>query len=298
LRRYFGTGLWAAALGAALMTLSNGIYLSAGHTQLATLGLAPLAAVLGARVHELFESERRFAAGATAAGLAALVASWLMTAFYTIFMSGVFVLVATIVFAVCDYRSCARVLGDCVKDGRWRSLLPAVVVLLVGLVPFALTYAPAAAVTGMHPFDEVLYYTPFPSDVIDVGSGNLIWGRLSEGLRAIARIGELGRERQMGFTYVELALVVVIAVAGGRVARSARGSLGGAVLRVLAIAVLVGFLLEVKVGDLTLWTLVYKFVPGGRGVRVVARYQLILLAAGAIVSAVAVDRLARGGAPP
>ena len=111
LRRYFGTGLGAAALGAALMTLSNVIYLSAGHTQLATLGLAPLAAVLGARVHELFESGRRFAAGATAAGLAALVASWMMTAFYTIFMTGVFVLVATIVLAIHDHRFCARITG-------------------------------------------------------------------------------------------------------------------------------------------------------------------------------------------
>jgi len=39
---------------------------------IATLGLAPLAAVLGARLHELFESGRRFAAGATAAWLSAL----------------------------------------------------------------------------------------------------------------------------------------------------------------------------------------------------------------------------------
>src|SRR5208282_4668495 len=64
----------------------------------------------------------------------------------------------------------------------------------------------------------------------------------------------------------------------------------------LAIAALVGLLLEVKVGGRSLWILVYEFVPGGRGVRVVSRYQLILLAAAAIVSAVAVDRLARGGA--
>jgi hypothetical protein len=296
LRRYFGTGLGAAALGSALMTFSNGIYLGAWHTQLATLGLAPLALVLGARVHELLESERRFAAGATAAGLAALVAGWMMTAFYTIFMSGVFVLVAMLVFAIYDRQSCARVLGDFVKDGRWRSLLPAVCVFVVGLVPFALTYGPAATVTGMHPLAEVLFFAPVPLDLIDVGSGNLVWGWLSEGLRAMAQIGERGVERRMGFTYVELGLVVVIAVAGGRVARSARGSLSGDMLRVLAIGVLVGLLLEVKVGDFSLWTLVYKFVPGGRGVRVVARYQLILLAAGAIVSAVAVDRLARGGA--
>ena len=296
LRRYFGTGLFAAALGSSLMTFSNGMYLSAGHTQLATLGLAPLAAVLGARVHELLESGRRFAAGATAAGLAALVASWMMTAFYTIFMTGLFVLVATTVLAIYDHRSCARLLGDFVKDGRWRWLLPAVVLLVAGLVPFALTYAPAAAVTGMHPLDEVLFYAPAFPDVIDVGSGNLVWGRLSEGLRAIARIADPGRERQMGFTYVELALVIVVAVAGARVTRSVRGSLSGAMLRVFAIAVLVGFLLEIKAGGHSLWTLVYEFVPGGRGVRVVARYQLVLLAAGAIVSAVAVDRLARGGA--
>lgn len=296
LRRYFGTGLGAAALGAALMTLSNGIYLSAGHTQLATLGLAPLAAVLGARVHELFESGRRFAAGATAAGLAALVASWMMTAFYTIFMTGVFVLVATIVLAIYDHRLCARLLGDFLKDGRWRSLLPAVVVLLVGLVPFALTYAPAATATGMRSLGEVLFYTPRPLDLVDLGSGNLVWGRLSEGLRAMAQTGEPGAERWMGFTYVELALVIVVAVAGGRVARSAPGSISGVMLRVLAIATLVGLLLEVKVAHHSLWTWVYEFVPGGRGVRVVARYQLILLAAAAIVSAVVVDRLARGGA--
>ncbi len=296
LRRYFGTGIPAAALGSALMTFSNGIYLATGHTQLATLGLAPLALLMGARVHELLDSGRRFAAGATAAGLAALVASWMMTAFYTIFMSGVFVLVATLVFAIYDPQSCARLLGDFVKDGRWRSLLIAAGVFVVGLVPFALTYAPAAAVTGMHPLGEVLFYAPIPADLIDLGSGNLIWGQLSEGLRAFARIGEHGNEHRMGFTYIELALVVAIALAGNRVARSERGSLNSAILRVLAIAVLLGLLLEVKVGDLSLWTLVYKFVPGGRGVRVVARYQLILLATGAIVSAVALDRLARGGA--
>ena len=295
LRRYFATGVWAAALGSALMTFSNGIYLGTTHTQLAPLGLMPLAFLLGARVHELFESERRFAAGATAASLAALVASWMMTAFYTVFMSAVFVLVATIVFAVCDHRSCARVLGDFVKHGRWRSLLPAIVVLPIGLAPFALTYMPAAAVMGMHSLGEVLFYTPVPLDLIDLGPGNLLWGRLSEGLRAIVQTGEPGGERRMGFTYVELGLVVAIAIAGGRIVGSGRRSHSGAMLRVLAIGVLAGFLLEVKVGDLSLWRLIYELVPGARGVRVVARCQLILLAAGAIVSAVAVDRLARGG---
>ena len=100
----------------------------------------------------------------------------------------------------------------------------------------------------------------------------------------------------MGFTYVELALVIVVAVAGGRVARSVRGSLSGAMLRVFAIAVSSASSSRSRPAVTRFGHGSTNSCPAAGAYRVVARYQLILLAAAAIVSAVAVDRLARGGA--
>jgi hypothetical protein len=49
-----------------------------------------------------------------------------------------------------------------------------------------------------------------------------------------------------------------------------------AMLRALAIAVLVTWALSLQVGGVTGWSLVYRLVPGAKAARVVARYQLFL----------------------
>ena len=95
-----------------------------------------------------------------------------------------------------------------------------------------------------------------------------------------------------GFTLIELVFILIVASRNFWRASAERDS-GEKFAILLALVVVVGLLLEVKIAGRSLWMLVYYFVPGGKGVRVVVRYQLILLVVSALVVAVVLDRLLR-----
>jgi hypothetical protein len=297
LRHYFRLSIPATAFGAVLVTVTNGVYLGTMHTQLATVAFLPLMFCLVARAYELLVEDRMPAAAVVTAAIGLLLSTWSITGFYAFWFTLFFVLITTVIAFLLDRRTFIGVVRDVLTNRRWIALTPGVLIFLVGLIPLALIYGEAARTTGMHAIGETYNYLPRIVDLINVGPANVVWSGVTMWLRkAIVHDPTGDLELWVGFTPIELALLVVAAVAAFWRAPDAspREVL---IYRSLLVAIFVGMALQVQVHGATLWTYVYSAVPGARALRVVARFQLVLLTVGAALAAVALDRLGRSRRP-
>lgn len=265
-------GRGAGLLVAFLFTNANGLMVQAGHAQLQSIALLPVAMLLAVAIARAEREGRRTAACFAAAGLAVLLAAWLFTAFYmawfTIFFGAVFVL-------------CWAVLS-----GRWRpmALLRVVVrhhrvlevggiVFAVAVIPFLTVYLPKARETGGQAYSAVLHYLVRPLDPINVGTSNYVWGWL---------IRSLGDAMTEGEHNTGIPLLLFALGAGALWQAIVRGRAVGRepvdpVFRSFAAAILLCWLLTIRIGSVSAWALVYELVPGAKGMRVVLRFQLFLI---------------------
>jgi hypothetical protein len=259
--------------GAALFAISDNMAIHAHHEQLLSVGFAPVAGLLlvlalrgllGARQRRLLWA---------GLGFAVLMSAWFLTAYYMAWFFGLFLLVCAPLWLVLAPPGARRAL----LAAGWRARAPLAAIVLVQaatLVPFLWIYVPLAAMTGGHDFAEVLQYGLLPVDLTHVGPENLLWSKL-DGL-LIARY-EPGvspfSEHTTGMPVLLLALFL-IACCWLASARDAAARL----VRLLALAAVVVWLLAVQFGDFTLWRYVFHYVPGARGLRVVSRIQIALAA--------------------
>lgn len=297
MRRYFGLSLWATAFGAVLLTVANGIYLGTMHTQLTTVAYAPLLFCLIARIHELLVDERRGAALFTGCVTGLLLAFWPLTSFYMFWMTGLFTIIVLGVALLLNRRLLIAMIGEALVAQRWLTLVPGLIIFAAGLYPLWLIYGPTAALTGMHQFIAVIHNAPHLVDLINVGPDNPIWSETFERLRFETVGSGLGEfELWRGFTPVHLALLALALLAAFKLPTGLPARQDFA-YRCLLVTLAVGLLLLVQVGGFTLWWIVYTVVPGAKAVRVIVRFELLLVTFGAIALAIALDILARYRAP-
>ena len=265
-------GRGAGLLVAFLFTNANGLMVQAGHAQLQSIALLPVAMLLAVAIPRAEREGRRMAACAAAASLALLLAAWLFTAFYmawfTIFFGAL--------FAVCW----------AVASGRWRpmALLRVIVrhhlvievggiVFAIAVIPFLTVYLPKARETGGQAYQAALHYLIRPLDPINVGTSNYVWGWLIRSLGA----GMTDGEHNTGLPL----LLFALGVAAVWQAIVRRRAIGGApvdpAFRAFAAAILLCWLLAIRIGPWSAWALVYELVPGAKGMRVVLRFQLFLI---------------------
>ncbi|MBL6457921.1 hypothetical protein JMJ55_21525 [Belnapia sp. T6] len=288
-RRMFGLGWGWALLGAALFTISNNLFIRGNHAQLFSIGFVPVLALLAhGTVRALLEGRRgallRWGAG-FAVGFAACLLTGFYMAWYFAWCGGVMLLAWLLVAGPVARRR----LWAAMRAEAWPLLGLALLAALLEL-PFLLLYLPKAAETGMHPWSDVLLHVPSPLDIIHVGEANYLWGWLVRGLNAAFRPGfPFWSERMTG-----MPPLLLLAFAGSLVWlwRGAGAVPPGrvALLRALALAVVVTWALCLQADGVTGWSLVYRFVPGAKAARVVARYQIfltlpVLLLAMALLSA-------------
>ncbi len=274
-----GLGLPAAVFGALLFTIASGSYVQASHVQLFSVGFAPVLAVLLFRFGRALSRGGTGAAAAWGVAASALYCSWLMTSFYMAYYFTLYAGAAALVLAVA-YRA------SLVADGRqmlrrtWPALAATLVVLAAGLAPFLALYLPKAAETGMHPFSGVLLYSPTVIDVFHVGLDNFVWGGLDVALNHYLRPHLPGSdEHATGITPVLLLFfaigVWVLCIRPGTRLRNA--ALTRILLWAMAVAAVLTWVLVLRIGYYTLWRFAYLYLPGAKAIRVLSRYQLLLL---------------------
>lgn len=255
-----------AVLGAALFTLSNGSFQQLGHVQLLTVAFAPVLAWLAWRAGVALAQHRAGPAFAWGCVAAILLDAWLLTAFYTAWFTAFF----TAILALCALPGTKR---------HWRSFLtlprwPVVGILLVlaaGTVPFLMVYLPVLHTNGMHSAATALAIVPRLFDLINVGDGNLVYGRLNAWMRHMIWPSPYRlQEFSIGWPLAGLAL----AAFGIFAAWTARPH--PMLWRALSVAVVVSLAVSVQVDGHTFWFYVYEVIPAAAAIRVVARFDLFL----------------------
>ncbi len=254
---------WPALAGATVFTMADNMVMQMEHAQLVTVSLAPWLWWLIGRCWSALGDGRRDKALAWGLATAALVALWLMTAFYTLWFTILFLCLLAAFRVGWLARHAGRV-------AAW-PVAASVAALALGSLPFLWTYLPTRHETGGHRFDEVLGFAPRLDDFVDVGTGNLLWGQLAEPVRASLRWTMAGAgEHVVGWP----PLLLASALAGVSVALWRRDRLWMA----LGAATILAVLLPVTWGSAhwTAWRLVYAAVPGAAAIRSTTRFALVL----------------------
>ncbi|MBO9712795.1 MAG: hypothetical protein J7495_07760 [Sphingomonas sp.] len=265
-------GVATATLLALLFSISNNMYVGAGHIQIRSLALLPWLAIaaIGAWRSEMAGDVWRARRRAIAA--VAIIGLWLVTSFYFVWFALYFSLVLLLCWAGVTRRMNLR--GLAVLNGHWGTIAVTAAAFALAILPFLAVYVPKLAETGGYGYK--LSYLIHPTDLINVGPGNLLWGWLIAGLRFLFGNGQLaeavfGNEHQSGFPLFLFALACT--AAWPLVRRRGDASF----LRAFALAIVISWAFTLRFGPVSLWGLVYWLVPGARGLRVVLRYQLFLL---------------------
>jgi hypothetical protein len=284
--RTLGWGVGAATLVALLWTVSSNISLQAVHVQLQSVALLPVVMMLAIEIVRAEQDGHGRRARVLVVALAAVMAAWLLTAYYmawfTIFSAGLYV---ACWFVLGDHRHPAAVLALIRRHAAtslWGASAFAILVL-----PFLAIYLPKAGETGGHPYEEMLGYLVTPViDMINVGPENYLWGWLFRPLFTLVHTvlpadpmlpeRVLGGEHETGIPPI-LFVLVVAAAWQIIVRRQTNGSPVPHELRAFALATIIGWLLTLQFWTASPWGLVYELVPGGKGLRVVSRYQLWLV---------------------
>lgn len=254
--------------GAVLFTLADLTLQHANHGQLFTLALAPWAALLSWQTYTaLLDGDRR-RLRRDGLALVLLLAIWISTGFYLAWFFLFFTLLSLLAaFATVTPFARHRTVTQIANA------LPTLLLLggvgLVLLLPFISVYAGKAGETGMHPYAVVAATTLHPIELINPGAANLFWSPIAVLVRARLAPG-LPVDSDSVFGFAPLLLVfTVVATLGARRRRASDYAIG--------LATLIAVLLIIRVGGVSLWQGVHALVPGAAAIRVVGRFQLLLL---------------------
>lgn len=276
-RRLLGLRPGWAVLGAVLFTIADNIFVQAHHAQLLSVSFVPVMAVLLDGALAALLAGRRARLLAWGAAAACLHAAWLITAYYMAWYFVFFCTFAAVAHAVLAGRAGLRPLWEAT---RRQAVALAAVALVYALAnaPFLMVYLTKARETGMHPYRGVSIYTLTLPDLLHVGDGSLLYGRVVAAVNGLLRphMPEWS-ERMTGFPPGLLLLFaagLVLSLAAPRSLLPARA----AALRAVAIATVATWACTINIAGHSAWWFLYEAFPGARAARVVARYQIFLAA--------------------
>jgi hypothetical protein len=279
--RSLNWGRRSALFVASIFTIANGLWVQAGHAQLHIVALLPVAMILVITIVRAEREGRQGRSRIAAIVLAALLAAWLLTAYYmawfAIFFSALYV---TSYAALIIFTNHRLVFVHFYR--RITTLFIFLFSFIACLIPFLILYLPKLRETNGHGFKDHSYYLIRPLDLINVGSENYLWGWLIRLFRDAMGDAEranrvMGGEHVTGFPVLLFVLILVaaIGVIAGR--RPATGQPVPPELRALALALIMSWVFALKLFGFSFWQIVSEFVPGAGGIRVILRYQLFLI---------------------
>ncbi|HXO29511.1 MAG TPA: hypothetical protein VOA80_19330, partial [Thermoanaerobaculia bacterium] len=272
-----------AIIGAVLFVFSNILHIWIIAPQSYTIMLIPLVLLWVAKA-VAYGSQRRTRTLLllSAAGISCSLI--LFSDFYTGWFFGFFALMVG-ALATSTHR---ELRSRCIMFVResWSLIVPALLAASLALLPFIITYGPAILSNQGRPFDQLaLYALPF-ADIVNVHTGNLVWGRL------LGRI-DAGYDN-LGMAYglppgllCGFVVVVALMLARRRVLPWERGDLRFALVSRSTAVVLLAWALLFKTRHSLLWHMVWHRVPGASAIRLTQRfqYQLSLAVVVAVVAA-------------
>lgn len=281
-----------AALVAVLFSFSNALFIKIGHPQMEEVNILPVVAILmleaGRRSGQRFG---RMAPPAFFGGL--LLALLYSTGYYVAWFFSVLAAMTLLASLAIDAGpNLIRRLSGLARAYS-RTAWVVLAGFAIGLIPFLRMYLP---VLGEHPgrvFGEYLFFAPTFADIVNVGRENLFWGDAMD--RLLTRSHFETAEVDIATTPIVLAtyLLCVFGAWRGRllVGREDR-ALRAAVLGSF-VALLIFWVVTIKVGSISLFWLAWHVLPGASAIRTGGRELIVANAVVAAVIAIIVSRLWR-----
>ncbi len=289
--RRLDVSLLMASFAALTFTFANNLYLKSGHLQHFAVYYIPIIVYCGLLAASEVQRRpvRAHLLGAFAAGLYGLLFS---TGYYMAWFFGF----ALLIFApIASYLAWPQLRAWWrVRPRRVLSLgLVAGVSFVAALSIFAIIYAPVLTTGAKRDFDEYLVYAPLPIDIVNVGTGNFVWGRA---IRSLDLFLDERAEVSTALTPVVQILLLLSAILAFR-SRFWPASDPGRTSRAFVIAsasvCIVFFLVTIKIDGDSLFHVLYALVPGANAIR--AGYRAMVVANLFAVTAIALtfDRVLR-----
>ena len=270
-RRHFGMARPAAAMGAALFVFANMTAVGLIHAQIYCAMLLPLVCDLALTAWGERRPRRAIAFAAVAGLLHGLI---FLTAFQTAwFFTFLLLLCAALYPAVFGLARGREMLRDVMnKSGRLAGYAAG---FAVGAVPFLLLYLPVL-LSGRHrELAEVLNNSPDARDIINVTTGNWMWGDILRHAGITGRPNRPAWEVDRGFTpavFTMLLATMVMLFAGRRTDSPAATDRW---LLLLGLGALLSWLVQLDYFGIRPWAAVWALVPGAGAIRYTFRAQIV-----------------------
>ena len=176
-RMAFRAPIFIAVIGALVFAFANNLAEHVGSPQIFGIYFVPAIAVIG-----MLSWRGRPGLSAVLGGVFGLMCALLLFSTYYVAWFSMFVaalvLVLTVLFA-------PRVMGPQLVTAvrtRWRAVVGVIVGFAVGIVPTLVTYLPVVHQQGARHYKDALYFAAKWNDLINVGTGNFLWGHLFQNL--------------------------------------------------------------------------------------------------------------------
>jgi hypothetical protein len=297
-------------IGAIVFSFPNAMAISVGRPQLMAVYFLPYLAIAIFLFIKNF-SKKNFQGRIAGVFIAVFVPCFFYTSYYMAWFTMFFILLLFFIFVIwlLLQKSDAQLWRTIFLNKQlWKKLFPYIIIGVICFIPFFITYIPARQLQGSRSYEEILTMLPTFIDYINVGPSNWIWGDYfnSEELRnrPMSRELDKGLSLVLFFTFVIIAIIFIRKARNYKLQRTHEGEfkmsskIDGAntvhwqtILVIgLSLAVLLAWVLLLKVGDYSLWWVVIKITPGANALRIVCRFLQFLVFPVSVVLAVGLNR--------
>lgn len=284
LRRGLAIAMPLALAGAVLFATANVSLLHMYHAQLLSVGLLPWLGFLTVRTIAAVRDRASRRVLGWGCGFALLYGASAFSAFYALWFFSLFLAISMPVALLVAERHDRRAIVMAAAS-QWRPLAACGIVAMLALVPTLLLYLPKLG-DAQHAWRTGAYlYLPSATTLFDVGSGNLVWGRLPAALGYALPLP--GGEVSVGLPIGLIAATLFATLWASRAGRQGR--------MVIVIGASLAIMLALALrwpGDHSAWWYVHAYVPGAAAIRVVSRLLVF-----ALVGVIAMVMLFLGRAP-
>ncbi len=286
LRRGFTVRTPLALAGATLFATANASLVHMYHAQLLSVGLFPWLGFLGCQIVSTLRQDQTRRLVAYGCGFALLYGATALSAFYGLWFFSLFLALYTPITLLLATSGERRALAMAVARHS-KALMLCAAVGAIALLPTLILYLPKIGAGAQHPWRSGAYlYLVDMTTLFNVGTGNLVWGRLPAALGYSLPLP--GGEARFGIPIGMLATTLFAMLW----ARRERAS-SGIVLPVgITITVLIALAFRWP-GDHSAWWYAYSWIPGASAIRVVERLLLFALVGIVMIVIVFLDRAPR-----
>ena len=271
-RRLPQISFWWAVFAAAAFTLSNALSAHSSRLQFVSVALVPIIAILmwdaiDATLHR--NRTKLLLSGITAV---ALIGLWCMTAFYFAWFFSFLSAGVLIALAALNRHQAILALRNAVS--MWPVTLAILAATALSLFPFAYLYGPKSLETGVRQYSDALLHAVPIYGPIQVGDNNLLFGPITNYiLKWVHPIYvKPGEYYDTGLNLLVFALFIAALI--WLIRRSGENR----TLIAIAAGACLTWIFVIRIGDFSLWSMAFNYIPGAKALRAISAYQIMLFA--------------------